>query len=615
MKKLKTKNTAKKRIIAAMLAVITTFSFASMTVTSASAAMSAKDACQEFALIAGEAGVEKLCSLNPATEVLGKIGIGFLNKVLDSNKPDPHEQTREEIKKSTQEIIGKINDLSDTMTAYHQDETVKLDELSNIAKKNYNTNLISAFNNTYDDVKVMNSDFSDELYANRKTISGANENDKMPTIDYDTYVAYKNVIKKANHTGDRGDMFSIMKYLDSYINGSSSGCDGYKCYNLIADGMKLRFQDDYVPKVMEGGKNFEEFRNIPSVSDTRDKVNEVQSDIVCYYMNCLTVMKMSYDCDNYELNHHYDKDSQKLTADNDKYTELDCSSDSRYATNIDTLNKYMKDIVKNYKSTQSYIDDMVGASVSVDLYQNGADHKATLEFTMPSLAMEAVSSIKNWQVRTGDKLDVTMTLNKDWVADKNYGLAQVVEVSKDTSLFGKGGINYMLNSGESIAYNKLSYDEWLKDINFTLNLNGHKIDLSQKPGQNFLSCDCFNGTLTIKGDEARKSSIIGTGYVFGQNFACNQEIGKINVDGVTIKTNNLDSIAMFCTGPHNINVNNCDITANNHNIFMISAPSRYAVTNSNFHINGAHSFNDISKIYSKTELGNTVCESLDNLNF
>lgn len=144
MKKTMTHNKVFTKIIAMMLVVTCAVSTTSLLTTSVSAATTeksdssgeAKDICAEFLFEGARSILDAISSTNPITGIIGKGVLGAFRKYYGDSIA--------ETDAGTQQILDKLDEISDTISKYHNDEIKKLDSaIMNTQLADFNAKLVA----------------------------------------------------------------------------------------------------------------------------------------------------------------------------------------------------------------------------------------------------------------------------------------------------------------------------------------------------------------------------------------------------------------------------------------------------------------------------------------
>ncbi|MCQ2514582.1 MAG: hypothetical protein MJ089_05785 [Ruminococcus sp.] len=309
--------------------------------------------------------------------------------------------------------------------------------------------------------------------------------------DQKTINAYKEILGTVSGTSFAELQSNLTNFFEKIKdNGKTKGFSSYV---------------DYLFQQANKGATFNENADLYQVSNTAK--SELSKMLVVageYAMNINALKKMSYEVENY---------NKEATEESRKGTEGYIDS------TLSTLNK----IYDQYEETCKQIDEKAQAELTIDGETKG--------FASTSAAWEVASN----EMKAGK--DVTLTLVKDWTADLNQGLSTNIKMAspKNKGFTEDGGL-YVINGGK-----------------MTLNLNGHKIDMSAKS-----SAKIF--TLADKAKLSIENGTIENGS-YGIYGKSDSENASENVEIKDTVLQNFENGAVYMDGyqKNSLKMNNCKV--------------------------------------------------------
>lgn len=391
---------AKTRIIAALLAVVTAFSVLTMSAGTASAAEANAAACASnsidlSSLIKGVTtsvvtkAIDVGTKSNPAAAILGS-GVSSLFSTVFGSLFTNGESTQKEILKT-------VNSISKQIDANHNEEMLELKTIEGMIQ-NYQEEIkgeIEEYGETLIDelqMKKFNDDcwYLNDVYTTIFELISYNcidlpePDDKVELIDDMTYMAYKRILTKTGFDTDceiEIQYNNILKFLD---------LEKENFYQLMIDKYKKTVE-------RQGVKSFEAINDFHSI---KYSIDQIQADVVMYYVAYISLLQMDYQCDNYDHN-----------KDLSQYDELSMMA---------IINEINDACDKMSKINDAY----VAACELIDSYTTAALTKGDTTKYMTSTPIAwSVAAIE-----TKNNSTVTFQLLKDWVAsDDGTGFASAQE--------------------------------------------------------------------------------------------------------------------------------------------------------------------------------------------
>lgn len=469
-----------------------------------------------------DAIIEGATSTNPLTKALGTAGINMFNSLFDqmdiaAGKITPGDK----VDRLKDDVIGSLDALSSTMDRYHSAEMMKLDDISRQISVETESLQIRNFAKAYDRLHTKCNRFIELVDSYSDEISDKYVDEPGMLIDESTYNAYSDILSIS------GDSVIYESYLNSVVNELSANSKSF--YQIIADTsldtIDLNFADYYINNLTASSS----LKDLPSLNAIQSNLDGIQTEFVVYTAVCMQAAKMEYECKNYELNHDRRLNGEPIVVNTDALTTAQSKFDS-YGGELDALKAA-------FEKTSAKLDDATAATTTVEYIHDGESTIYSYRFHAQPLAWLVARSVGSWMdLSTGDTVNVTFDLNKDWIADAKYGLA----LSKVYyPHFSCGCLNCTLT--DDIQSIKLLNGQYADDINLTINLNGHTIDTTPCADSGLLNGYATLNlqvahNVTINGDPDRQSAIIGCqDNLIKVSPALGTRIGRdVRISGVTL---------------------------------------------------------------------------------
>lgn len=287
-----------------------------------------------------------------------------------------------------EEVMQKINEISQKMDDYHNEEMEKLEQISSKLD-------IERFVNMYEQIESMNTTIFNTIRSQETSIS--------EPIDSKTIDAFKEILKTVSGTS--------FAELQSDLN---------NFYTKIKDdGLTKGFKSyvNYLFQQADKGATFNENADYYQVANTaKSELSKMLVIAGQYAMNINALKKMDYEIDVFE----------------GRATEASKAGTEGY---IDYTLGILNDICDQYKITCEEIDSMLQSELTVDGVTKG--------FASTSKAWEVASA----EMKAGK--DVTIKLIRDWNADLNDGLSTNIKMaSPESKGFTSDGGLYVVNGGK-----------------------------------------------------------------------------------------------------------------------------------------------------------------------
>ncbi|MBQ0097794.1 MAG: hypothetical protein KBS62_02500 [Oscillospiraceae bacterium] len=291
-------------------------------------------------------------------------------------------------KDSMEEVLKKIDEVSQKMDDYHSEEMEKLEQISSKLD-------IQRFVDMYEKIESMNTTIINTIRSQEGSIS---EQPDQKTID-----AFKEILKTVSGTS--------FAELQSDLN---------NFYTKIKDkGQTEGFSNyvNYLFQQADKGATFNENADYYQVANTaKSELSKMLVIAGQYAMNINALKKMDYEIDVFEK----------------RATEASKAGTEGY---MDSTLGTLKDICDQYETTCEQIDNMLQSELTVDDVTKG--------FISTSKAWEVASA----EMKAGH--DVTLTLKEDWNADLNDGLSTNIKMaSPENKGFTSDGGLYVVNGGK-----------------------------------------------------------------------------------------------------------------------------------------------------------------------
>lgn len=561
--------------------------------------------------------IEIACKENPMGAIIGAAGLGAFETLLgglDDDSPDAQSQ-------QLGEILEQVQDISNKMDKYHTQEMFSLDQITKLIKELDSKVELSPFESEYDSMHNKLIRFCEMLDNNKENITTKVQSEKYPVITEDTYLAYDSILNQLNGNDDFSSIFESMK---TFVNGTAAQSHGHPFFNIIADSAKLSLKnhpDQFLNTVTDA----DGFSELPSTTQIRNEIDTYEADMVLFYSACLQVQSMSYDRDNYKYN-------LKNIQEGNSYKAL---SQSPYTSEITKLTEKMKNMDEKYREACDYLENKVTeASVSIEIRKDGADtQKISAGFIDPAQAWVAANTLQDWDFGKANHIYITYDLNADWTADDLYGMAgsdilaksndfsSHDDISRSTLVCNINSYKFINQKLKDFMDKKTDTVDLATDFNFTINLNGHKIDARNIYNKSnyqgaIITDDILMGTLTINGDSQRDSSILGSQRVL-KTGGFLSPVCHITFNDVKINAPSSEKESMFTfLNPNAKNntftLSNCAILSNSKNIFESTFYYNLSVSDTLFKGTGASNLKEL--LVTKNHNTPNI-EQQDNLTF
>lgn len=523
------KNNFISRFIALLLCLTTACSVIVGTMATASAdSAESTEQISKFAesvtKLSVDALIEGATSTNPVTKALGTAGINMFNSLFDqmdiaAGKITPGDK----VDRLKDDVIGSLDALSATMDRYHSAEMMKLDDISRQISIETESQQLRNFAKAYDKMHTKCNRFIELVDSYSDEISDKYVDEPGMLIDESTYNAYSDILSIS------GDSVIYEAYLNSVVNELNANNKSF--YQIIADTsldtIDLNYADYYINNLTASDC----LNNLPSLNSIQSNLDGIQTEFVIYTAVCMQTAKMEYECKNYEMNNDHWLNGEPFEADADALTTAQSKFDS-FGTELDALKA-------SFEQISTRLDDATAATTTIEYIHNGESTVYSYRFNAQPLAWLVARSIGNWMdLNTGDTVNVTFDLNKDWIADAKYGLALNQQYYQH---FSCGCLNCTLT--DDIQSIKLLNGQYADDINLTINLNGHTIDTTPCADSKLLNGYATLNlqvahNVTINGDPDRQSAIIGCqDNLIRVSPALGTRIGRdVRISGVTLRS-------------------------------------------------------------------------------
>ncbi len=377
---------------------------------------------------------------------------------------------------SMEEVLKKIDEISQKMDDYHNEEMEKLEQIASKLD-------IERFVNMYEQIESMNTTIINTIRSQEGSIS--------EPIDQKTVDAFKEILKTVSGTS----FAELQADLNNF-------------YTKIKDDGKTKGFESYVNYLFQQankGATFNENADYYQVANTaKSELSKMLVIAGQYAMNINALKKMDYEIELFE----------------GRATEASKDGTEGY---MDATLGTLSDICDQYKITCEQIDNMLQSELTVDDVTKG--------FTSTSKAWEVASA----EMKAGK--EVTLKLTENWNADLNDGLSTNIKMaSPENKGFTSDGGLYVVNGGK-----------------MTVELNGHKIDMTEKSGAKIF-------TLANKAKLVVQNGIIENGSygVYGKtdgDGACE----KVEITNTILQNFTNGAVYMDGYQKNNLKMTNCKV--------------------------------------------------------